>query len=198
MAVLVTLDTLRNYARGLDERLNNKTKYPDTWIDSKINTGYELVSSKRQPFLNEEVLDLTQYIIDGTAKFEVEMDMDVGGWKQVFPTSANPEAIHWTTKPDNKTVVNLDINSLKPQDENLLTFQYYYFPSTTTGDQYFSTDIYHMVRHGIASAIYDALHDYEKRDDFDRQLEMGARSAVNGLDYDAFNVVGNNFGSLGI
>ncbi len=193
MAVLVTLDSLRSYVRSLDERLKNKNTYPDTWIDNKINTGYELVSTKRQPFFNEEVLDLTQYIIDGTAKFEVEMDHDVGGWKQVFATSANEQAITWVTKPDNKTVIDLDIASLKATDENLLTFQYYYFPSTDTGDQYFSTDIYHMVRHGIASAVYDALHDYERRDSFDKQLMNGVREAVNGLDYDGESVRKGNW-----
>ena len=121
------------------------------------------------------------------------MDMDVNGWKQVFATSANLKAITWVTKPDNKTVINLDISSLKATDENLLTFQYYYFPHTETGDQYFSTDIYHMVRHGIASTVYDALHDYERRDNFDNQLEMQARTVVNGLDYDGENVRKSNW-----
>ncbi len=193
MAVLVTLDSLRKYVRSLDERLRNTNTYSDDWVDGQINIGYELVSTKRQPFLNEEVLDLTEYILDGTAKFEVEMDMDVGGWKKVFATSVNQTAIRWTVKPDNKVIVNLDIPSLNATNENLLTFQYYYFPKTSTGDQYFSTDIYHMVRNGIASSVYDGLHDYEKRDMFNGKLAEDVREAVNGLDYDAENVRKSNW-----
>ena len=185
MAIRITVEILRDYVRSLDERLRNTTKYPNTWIDTEINMGYELTSTKRQPFLNEEVLDLRQYIIDGTAKFEVEMDHDVAGWKQIFSTSGNYQAIKWAVKPDNKVLVDLDINSLHQQQENLLTFQYYYFPNTTMGDQYMSTDVYHMLQHGIASATYGALHDYEKRDMFDAKLMEDARSIVNGLDYDA-------------
>ncbi len=193
MAVLVTLDSLRTYARGLDERLEDSKKYSDAWIDSKINTAYEMIGTKRQPFLGEDVLDLKEYIEDGTAKFEVEPDEDVNGWKQVFVTSGNPEAITWTIKPDNKVIINLDIDSLNSTAENLITFQYYYFPNTKTGDQYFSTDVYRMVHQGVASSIYDALHDYEKRDNFDNQLEMQSRTMVNGLDYDAEPVRKSNW-----
>jgi len=191
--VLVTLDSLRSYARSLDERVRDKNKYPDSWIDSKINAGYELVATKRQPFFKEEVLDLNPYIIDGTDKFEAEMAEDVAGWKQVFATSPRANAIRWVTTPDNKTMIDLDTNSLSPNDENLITFQFYYFPHTKTGDQYMSTDVYHMVRHGIASSVYDALHDYERRDNFDAQLDYNARTMVNALDYDGESVRKSNW-----
>ncbi len=196
MAILVKLDSLREYARSLDERLRDINKYPESWVDAKINTAYEMVSTKRQPFLNEEVMDLKQYIIDGTAKFEVETDYDVTGWKHVFSTTPDPSGIRWTIKPDNKVIVDLDVNNLKSGEENLITFQYYYFPSTLTGDQYFSTDVYHMVRHAIASSVYDDLRDYEKRDNYANQLEVQARTVVNGLDYNADNVRKSNWGLL--
>jgi len=201
MAILVTLDSLRTYTRGLDERLRDIRKYPDSWIDASIDEGYELVASKGQSFLNEEVLDLTQYIIDGTAKFEVEMDHDVTGWKAAFyEQDANyiydfplrtrfvvgsPVGIQ--IKADNKVEVNLD-DTLISATKHLITFQYYYFPRTLTGDQYFSTDVYGLVRSAVASSVYNTLHDYEKRDNFDNQLAKGIRSIVNTWDYDASNV----------
>ena len=67
MARLVTLDSLRAYSRSLDDRLKDTKKYPDSWIDSKINLGYEELATLSQPFLKEEVLDLTPYINDGTS-----------------------------------------------------------------------------------------------------------------------------------
>ena len=193
MAIKVTLDSLRTYVRALDERLRDIKKYPDTWIDLQIDTGYELVSTDSQSFLNEEVLDLSTYIADGTAKFEVEAAHDVAGFRQIFITSGNANAIQYTVKPDNKIVVDLAIASLDSIAENLITFQYYYFPRTDTGDQYFSTDIYSMVKYGIASTVYDSLHDYEKRDSFNQKLEISARSVVNGWDYFGNDVVKSNW-----
>ena len=204
--VLVTLDSLRSYARSLDARLRDTKTYPDSWIDSKIDTGYEIVSTGGQPFYKEVVLDLTEYITDGTQKFEVEMDEDVNGWKAAFYMKDNnyqydfPIASRFTTgspvaiqiKPDNKVEIDLG-TGLLATSYHTLTFQYYYFPHTKTGDQYFSTDIYHMVRHALASSIYDALHDYEKRDNFDNQLNKQLRSVVNGHDMDAGNIVSPNW-----
>ena len=180
--VLVAIDSLRTYARSLDNRLKNKTMYPDSWIDNKIDSGYEIVVTKRQPFIKEDVLDLTDYISDGVAKFEVEMDEDVAGYRDIYSTSTDPTAIRWVKTPDNKIMIELDTANLNAADENLITFNYYFFPSTKTGDQYMSTDVYHMVRHAIASSVYDALHDYKRRDEFDVQLEYNSRTMVNGLD----------------
>ena len=68
---VITLDALRNYVRSLDTRLADKQKYPDTAIDGIIDTGAEVCATERQPFFKQEVLDLTDYIADGTTKFEV-------------------------------------------------------------------------------------------------------------------------------
>ncbi len=204
--VLVTLDSLRSYARSLDNRVKDKNKYSDSWVDGKINAAYELVATKTQPFLNEEVLDLTSYIQDGTLKFEVDMDYDVAGWKDIFYTiggdaATDPywvgvmpraTAVTWVVTPDNKVEIDLE-NNLDADYGYNMYFQYYYFPHTSTGDQYFSTDIYHMVRHGIASSVYDALRDYEKRDNFDTQLEYNARTHSNARDMDGGDVVKNNW-----
>jgi len=201
MAVLVTIDKLRDYTRSLDERLINTTKYPDSWVESKINTAYELVATKAQSFLKEDVIDLADYITDGTWKFEIEMDEDVVGWKSAFYMKDNdymfdyPVASRFPTgspvaiqiKPDNSIIVDID-PSIRTDSTHTVTFQYYFFPNTKTGDQYFSTDVYHMVRHAIASSTYDSLRDFEQRDNYDKQLAMQVREVVNTHDMDAGNV----------
>ncbi len=181
--ILVTLDSLRAYARSLDERLVNVQKYNDAWVDSKINAAYELVATRRQPFIKEEVLDLHDYILDGTAKFEIDMDEDLVGYRDIYSTTPKPTAIRWNVTPDNKVMIELEVSLLDETEENLITLNYYFFPNTKTGDQYMSTDVYHMVRHGVASSIFDALQDYEKRDNYDQQLDYNTKTMVNGLDY---------------
>jgi len=206
MAVLVTLDSLRSYTRGLDERLVDIKKYSDSWIDSKINAAYEIIGSAGQSFQSEEVLDLTEYIKDSTKKFEVEMDHDVTGWKAAFYeengeyqydyplasryASGDPVAIQ--IKPDNKVEVDIK-DGIRQDSTHTINFQYYYFPNTNTGDQYFSTDVYHMVRHAIASTTFDALRDYEQRDNYDNQLAKQIRTIVNTWDYDGSNVRDGNW-----
>jgi hypothetical protein len=204
--VLVTLDSLRSHARSLDERLRDIKKYPDNWIDSRINSGYEIISTEIQPFLKEEVIDLTEYIADGNFKFEVDFSEDIVGWKSAyymrngeyvydfpvrtrFPTGT-PVALQ--IKADNKAIVDID-RSIQLQDTHTITFEYYFFPNTKTGDQYLTTDIYQMVGYAIASSIYDSLRDYDKRNDSDNQLAKQLRKVVNGWDYDASNVRKGNW-----
>ena len=203
---LVTLDSLRSYARGLDNRVKDKNKYTDGWVDSKINAAYELVATKRQPFINQEILDLTQYILDGTTEIEAEMDEDVAGWKNISYEIQNHKAedpywvgqiprtsaVTWEVSPDNKVQITLE-EGLDATKGYTMTFDYYFFPKTTSGDQFMSTDVYHMLRHAIASSVYDALRDYEKRDNFDNQLEYNSRTMTNGLDYNANGVVKGNW-----
>jgi hypothetical protein len=204
--VLVTLDSLRSYARSLDERTKDTAKFSDSWIDSKINAAYEIIATAVQIFLKEDTVDLTEYINDGNYKFEIEFDNDIVGWKSAYYTRDGiymydyPIKTRFTVgdpvgiliKPDNKVIVDL-APDIRADMTHTIVFEYYYFPNTKTGDQYFSTDIYHMVRHAIASTVYDALRDYERRDNFDNQLARQIKTVVNGWDYDASNVRKGNW-----
>ena len=67
-----TLQDIRDVARSKDERLENKTKYPDSWIDSKIDSAFETAESGKQVFTSEDALDLAPYISDGVEKFLYE------------------------------------------------------------------------------------------------------------------------------
>jgi len=187
MQLKITLNQMISYIRSLDERLLDTRKYTDEWCTGKINTAYEVIATRRQPFLNEEVLDLNSYIIDGTEKFQVDMDYDVQGYKRIFVTPEGSLAVTFTVRPDNIIDVFLDVGAMDSTDENTLTFQYYYMPTAPTEETYLSADVYHMLRHGMEFAVYEALRDMEKFQWAQQKIEDSAKTVINGLDIDVNN-----------
>ena len=195
--VKVTTQQLRDYARSLDERLEEVQKYSDSWIDSKINAAYEMLSTYRQSFYAEEVLDLNPYIEDGTEKFSVTMDGDILGYKRIFSNHnihlldpldlgvQNADAIMWHVQQDNTVEVYLKTDQLDATSENTLTFQYYYVPTIAAEETYMSGDIYHMLRHAIQQTVWDALRDFEKANMAMANFQESVRTVINGLDNDS-------------
>lgn len=189
MQIRVTLASMKAYVRSLDERLIDETKYTDAWVVGKINTGYEIIATRRQPFLNEEVLDLTDYITDGTEIFQADMDYDVLGYKRIFSTTdgsdnALTDAIQWTVSDDQSISIELVTDSLSTTVTNTITFQYWYIPTAPEVETYMSADVYHMLRHGMELSVYETLRDFEKRDQAQAKIESSAKSVINGLDID--------------
>ncbi len=193
----ITIEQMRLYVRSLDERLADTVKYPDTWCDSRVNTGYEITATTRQPFLNEEILDLNPYITDGTTKFEVDMDGDVQGYKRIYAelggavrdkyTANIPQtAVRWEVNPNQTIAVTLSVSSFDTTVSNNLTFQYYYFPTVPESETYMSADVYHMLRHAIEVSTFETIRDYEKMNLSQQKLDQSARTAVNGLDIDVY------------
>lgn len=186
--IKVTLAQMRTYMRGLDERLIDKTKYPDTWIDGKINTAYEVIATRRQPFLNEEALDLNPYISDGTEKFTVDMQYDVLGYKRIFYNGVDdliPELeVTWIVAPDHTVEITMNTKQMNADNTNILTFQYWYIPTAPESETYMSSDIYHMLRHGMEFAAYESLRDMEKFQWAEQKIEQSATTVTNGLDID--------------
>ena len=176
----ITTEEMRLKVRSLDERVRNTQKYPDLWIDNIINMGFELVATARQPFLNEEVLDLTQYIVDGTKTFQVDMKYDVLGYKRIF-TNAN---VTYKVRPDNIVDIFLESTAIPTDVTPTITFQYYYIPIIPESETYMSRDVYQMLENGFEAALYDRLRDTEKYQLSMAKMNSKASMVINGLDID--------------
>jgi hypothetical protein len=195
--ITVTKDSLRAYTRSLETRLYNKAKYSDTWIDETINTGFAITTEKRQPFYQQEVLDLAQYITDDTSKFEVEMSEDVIGWRNIYYSRDNTveftDAATYRLMEDNKVIIDI-IPSQLISKSNTFTFEYYFAPKVTSvTDMFMSSDIYQLLKYGIGIAAYQNLHDEKSEATMLQRFEMAAKQAVNGLDIYANGVVKANW-----
>jgi len=185
----VSKQQMIDFARSLDERLEEHRKYPDEWIIARINTGFELVATYRQPFLTEEVLDLNPYITDGTKKIEVTLDEDMVGVKRIFATRGEDSITHktgirWKVEYDNSIHIVLTPGAFDTSITNLFTIQYYFYPKVPAEETFMSTDIYQMVKHGIQNAVWEQLHDSEKAGMALGRLKENARMTISGLDID--------------
>lgn len=202
--IKVTIEQMRAYIRSLDERIADTQKYTNEWVDSRINTAYEITGTARQPWLNSETLDLNPYIIDGTEKFQVDMEYDVQGYKRIFPEldgstkydpmfpgalnygTVNATAVKWVANPDHTVDVWLDLTAFDTSVTNTITFEYYYFPTAPESETYMSADMYHFLRHGMEVSIYETLRDNEQLQISQAKLDKTAAEMVNGLDIDVW------------
>jgi len=187
----ITTEDLHSFVRSLDERLIDKRKYPDSWLDDKIDKAYELTATQRQSFYAEEVLDLTEYIIDGTQKFQVDMDGDVLGYKRIF-TNTKTNDITWHVNVDQSLEIYLNTDRLSGV-EHRITFQYYYVPKTATNETYMSADVYRMLQQAIKYSVWDAIRDFDKSAAAFQEFKASTTTVINGLDIDA-NTEGWNGG----
>ena len=189
MQTKVTIDQMRMYVRSLDERLIDTTKYPDSWVDGKISTAYEITATRRQPYLNQEVLDLSEYIEDGTEKFQVDMEEDVQGYKRIYfaidgsEVTTGQDSVTWTVEEDQSVHVVMN-SSLPTGSIYTIVFEYYYFPTAPPSETFISADVYHMLKHGMEISVYETLRDFEKMTVAQTKLEDSAKTVVNGLDID--------------
>lgn len=196
----ITLEALQDYTRGLDTRLSDVKKYPDSWVDGTITTAFELCATERQPFFKQEVLDLTPYIDDGTAKFEVDMSEHIAGWREIYVTAKGIRTDHtgitFQLKEDNIVVVELDIDSLISSRSYEIVFDYYYVPQTNFTETFMTRDVQHMLKHAIGMIAYEKLRDFEKEQLMSQRFEESKRTVTNSLDIYANEVTKPNWGML--
>ena len=194
----ITIAQLRKYTRDLETRLGNKAKYPDSWIDDTINTGFLLSSNKRQPFFKSETLDLTQYIIDSTAKFEVDVSEDVIGWRNIFykreGTVIYTDAVSWQLLEDNKIVVDIIPSALNSSESNTITFEYYFSPKVDSiTEMFMPSDVLQMLKYGIGVAAFQNIRDEKSEGNMLQRFEAVSKLVTNGLDIYGNDVVKSNW-----
>ena len=207
----VLLTQLQYYAKSLDMRLLDETKYTDEYFNSKIDTALEMTATERQTFYAQEVLDLKEYIEDDTNQFEVEMAEEVTGWRNIFSTQLpndtssiqgakvnipiTSEALIVKPKEDNRVILYLNPNNMDTTDTKYtVTFEYYFFPRTDNFTEIFMTpDIYHMVKHAIGMIIYEDIRDFEKEALMEKRFNQSKSTVMNGLDVYGNDIVKPNW-----
>ncbi len=185
-----TLEQIRTTARSKDNRLADTNKYSDDWIDDKIAHAFETAESGKQVFTNEEVVDMQEFINDGTEKFEIEMDEEVHYHYEQISTSS---AIRLYIKNDNTILVNLDIDKLASLDASLeksATFRYFYYPTADFTEIYMGSEIYHYFRHCLYVQLYGALRDLEAEQYHQAQVDKFISEGTFRTPNDMFEYVG--------
>ncbi len=181
---MYSIDHLRSVARSKDNRLEDKNKYSDAWIDDKIDHAFETAESGKQVFSVEEVVDLQPYVVGGEDQVLIEMDQEVHSFYNI---QTDHDGVTWSVKNDNTVVVYLDVNDDKVPT---ITFRYWYFPHTkedNTGYEiYMGVEVYHYFRHCLYVQLYGSLRDLESemyhQKQVDRFIADGTFSLPNDFD----------------
>ena len=184
---LYTLQEIRNVARSKDIRLEDKKKYPDTWIDNKIEHAFETAESGRQVFSNEEVIDLKQYVLDGVAELDLDMDEEVHELYAIIPN--HEFEITGKVNNDNSISVSLDVDKLVDKKEDInLTVRYFYYPRLGFDSIFMKPEVYHYFRHCLYVNLYGSLRDKENemyhQEQVDRFIADGSFGIPNDLSFD--------------
>lgn len=194
-----TLETIRATARARDIRLDNQTKYPNSWIDDRIAEGFETAESGRQVFSNEESIDLRPYINDGVEQFLFEASEEVHTMTQIV--ASVPSGITTRTNNDETVTVTLDIDNLEAiTDELTLSFRYYYTPKLGFTEIFMKPEIYSYFKDCMFVDIFSNLRDKESeafhQRRIDRFIQVGSFGIEN--DFDEFLEMNPNFSLIGL
>ena len=191
-----TLQQIRDVARSKDERLENKTKYPDSWIDSKIDSAFETAESGRQVFVAEDSIDLQPYINDNVEKFLYETNEQAHKITDIV--SNFPNHVKTRINNDNTVNVELDLDALRDK-EVTMTFKYYYIPTSDFEEIFMQPEVYHYFRHCLYVGLYGSLRDKENelyhQAQVDRFIKEGSFGIQN--DFDEFIPLKSNFYGIG-
>ena len=181
---LYTIEKLREVARSKDTRLNNKTTYPDSWIDDKIEHAFETAESGRQVFTNEEIVDLTQYVQGNVEKLQLTMDEEVHSFYDI--TVSHEHSIRGTVNNDNTVSIVLDIDKLKDITNPAITLRYFYYPRIGFTSMFMKPETFHFFRHCLYVNIYGSLRDKENetyhQEQVDRFIADGSFGIPNDFD----------------
>ena len=182
-----TLQGIRDTARSKDPRLLDTKKYPDSWIDSKIEHAFETAESGRQVFTNEEIIDLKPYIADGVNKLQLDMDEEVHKFYDIM--ASHPYEISGKVNNDNSLSVELKLQALASKTGDItLTCRYFYYPRMGFESIFMNPEIYHYFRHCLYVNIYGSLADKDNevyhQSQVDRFIQDGTFGIPNDFDFE--------------
>lgn len=188
--MIYALSKLREFVRGLDERLQNTAVYPDSWIDDKIEEGIAVAQDIKPVFIMKEKYDLTINFTptadggDGLDTVEIILQEEPHSIQTtVFDTSF----FECNVTYNNHLVLSKKENAPNVTDKTV-TVVYFYHPTLPFVDIEMSMDMYRFVRSGIAANCYSWLSDeVNEKYHLDKARMLSVSSTLD-IDQDALSI----------
>lgn len=154
--MIYTLQNMRDYARSLDARLTNLTKFPDAYIDQRIQDGIAIAQSTKPVFITTEVYDLTSNItVDLLTEVEIILQREV---HSVMSVTLDTRVFTYEVTANNHILVKLLANHDTITDYTV-TVKYYFYPTLPIVQLEMSQEIWALVKEGIAINSFAWLSD---------------------------------------
>lgn len=174
--MIYNIDQLRTLARSKDERLADKDRYPDSWIDDKIEYGFEIAESAKQVFYTAEVYDLTADIAANLPETEILLQREP---HFIFELNA-PDCFQVSVTANNHILVTI-LPTATASLVKTIEVKYFFYPTLPLVDIEMSPEIYHFFRHALYVSLYGALRDKENEAYHQSQVNTFVKKGTMGV-----------------
>lgn len=156
--MIFTIEQLRTYARSIDNRLEDVDKYPDAWLDYRIEEGLAIAQEIKQIFYTKERYDLTANIdVDGLTEMEIILQKEPYAVPYV---ECELSYYDITITPNNHVIVKVKDNAPIP-DDRTVTVRYFFYHTLPITEIEMTMEMYRLCKYSISAACFDFLHDEE-------------------------------------
>jgi len=156
--MIYTLDQLRTYARTIDNRIEDVDKYPNTWLDYRIEEGLALAQETKPIFYTKETYDLTNSImVDGLTEMEIILQKEPYA---VLTVECSLTFFDVVVQPNNHVVLTVKDSAPIP-DDLTVTVRYFFYPTLPITTIEMTMEMYRLCKYTIAAIVYEHLRDEE-------------------------------------
>jgi len=156
--MIVTIEQLREYARNLDNRLEDTAKFNDTWLDHRIEEGLAVAQDIKPVFFTKETYDLTFDIIDnGLEEVEIVLQKEPHSLYEVVG-----DPLFWDILPTaNNHIVVKRVANIPVPDDMTIEVKYFFYVTLPVVTVEMTMEMYRLIKDGIAIILYSWLRDKE-------------------------------------
>lgn len=156
--MIYSLSQLREYARSLDTRLEDTSRYNDTWLDYRIEEGIAIAQDIKPIFYTIEIYNMTEYFTtDGMTETEILLQKEP---HSVYAVECDQNYFDVRVSSNNHIEISRKPNTVEPTDY-LVTVRYFFYPTLPINYIEMNMEMYKLVKDGIAIACFSFMRDKE-------------------------------------
>jgi len=162
--MIYTKVKMREFARNLDNRLENTTDYPDAWLDERIEEGLALAQDIKQTlfYMKEKYSVETNFTAvddggDGLTVVEIIPQKEV---HNIWAVECDTTTMSVEVTANNHVIIRRIPDTPDPTDYTV-TIRYFYYHTLPFTEVEMSMEVYKMVKHCIAVTCFQWMQDKE-------------------------------------
>lgn len=156
--MVYTLDKLRTFVRSIDTRVKDVSKYPDAWVDERIESGMAIAEETYPIFSTKEEYNVyNDFMVDGLDEIEIILQQEVHAVHEVI---CDENFFELEIMPNNHIRLKRK-EDVPPTDDWSVVVRYFFYPVMPIEDIEMSMNMYRFVKHAISVEVFSKLFDRE-------------------------------------
>lgn len=172
--MIYTMAEIRTYVReDLDNRLADATKYPDSWVDRRIEEGMAFAQDVKQIFTTREKYDLTTNFKaitdggDGLTEVEIILQKEP---HSVYAVECDLTYFEVQITANNHVIFR-KLESAPDVPDKTVEVRYFFYPMIPFTNIEMSMEMWRLVKESIAVVCYGKLQDKESEQYYTAKAE---------------------------